>query len=269
MPKNKTHKGRKGPADDGDENDGESQFTTDKFGNTITKQEAKEREDAERMRAAAKARRRAKAQAKGEDPATENANDVTTSGNGSRPQWLQDYDKAKAKQDAGKKLSGKEKKLLKRGEARREEDKALGITYGDENGDEDDAAMTELLKRLEGFSLALMPTRNGDGDGNGHAAATGNKDAILRGITISAPHKPLLVNADLTLSHGRRYGLIGANGRGKSTLLRFLAARRLPIPSTMDVLLVEQEASASARRSVLEEVLSADARRENKKSWRP
>jgi len=40
------------------------------------------------------------------------------------------------------------------------------------------------------------------------------------------------------------YGLLGPNGRGKSTLLRFLAARKLPIPPKVDVLLVEQEVAA-------------------------
>ena len=260
--------------DDGD--DGESKFTTDKFGNTITKEEARQRSETEKLRAEAKARRLAKARAKeaaaaategSGAPTNTAAATTTTNDNNGRPQWLLDYDKVKAKLEAGKKLSGKEKKLLKRGEARVAEDKALGITYGGESeatqgGEEEDASMARLLRSLEGFSLSVVPTGRNDNDDE-DANANGNdnrKDVVVRGVSVSAPSKPLLVNADLVLSHGRRYGLIGANGRGKSTLLRFLAARKLPVPPSMDVLLVEQEAPASAR-SVLEEVLSADTAR--------
>ncbi|CAN0140263.1 unnamed protein product, partial [Hapterophycus canaliculatus] len=59
--------------------------------------------------------------------------------------------------------------------------------------------------------------------------------------------RELLRDADLRLAAGKRYGLLGPNGRGKSTLLRFLAARELPVPAAVDVLLVEQEVRAFAR----------------------
>ena len=92
------------------------------------------------------------------------------------------------------------------------------------------------------------------------AADDASKDVVVKGLSISAPEKPLLVNADLALVAGRRYGLVGANGRGKSTLLRFIAARRLPVPQSVDVLLVDQEASFQGA-SVLEDVLEADTTR--------
>lgn len=62
--------------------------------------------------------------------------------------------------------------------------------------------------------------------------------------------------ASLTLAHGRRYGLIGRlvhhvayqphltgsrNGVGKSTLLRHIAMREVPIPAHITILFVEQE----------------------------
>jgi len=244
--------------DDERETDSESDFTTDKFGNTISKKESRRKEAEEEMRAASKARRLAKVDAS-EKAASSSPSTVETS---SRPQWLQEYDRVKAKLAKGKKLSGKEKKLLKRGEAREEEDKELGVTYGD-----DDREETSLQKRLEGFSLSFAPTGrvdvNIDANGSNDQEQSGgrDRDVVIKSISISAPEKPLLVNADLKLIHGRRYGLIGANGRGKSTLLRFLAARQLPVPSTLDILLVEQEITASEKRSVLEDVLSADARR--------
>lgn len=66
-------------------------------------------------------------------------------------------------------------------------------------------------------------------------------DIVIPNFSIAAPSRALFSNSSLRLASGRRYGLLGPNGRGKSTLLRFLAARRLPIPEGIDVLLVEQE----------------------------
>lgn len=40
---------------------------------------------------------------------------------------------------------------------------------------------------------------------------------------------------------GNRYGLIGRNGSGKSTFLKALAAREVPIPDHMDIYLLENE----------------------------
>jgi ATP-binding cassette subfamily F protein 3 len=57
---------------------------------------------------------------------------------------------------------------------------------------------------------------------------------------------PILVfrnGASLTLAYGRRYGLIGRNGVGKSTLLRHIAMREVPIPPHISILFVEQEVS--------------------------
>jgi ATP-binding cassette subfamily F protein 1 len=53
---------------------------------------------------------------------------------------------------------------------------------------------------------------------------------------------------------------IDASTSGKSTVLRFLAERELPIPATMSVLLVQEEARASDE-SAVAQVLSADTRR--------
>ena len=54
----------------------------------------------------------------------------------------------------------------------------------------------------------------------------------------------LLENASMILVPGHRYGLIGRNGKGKSTLLKFLASRRVGglDPST-SVHYVSQEVS--------------------------
>ena len=62
----------------------------------------------------------------------------------------------------------------------------------------------------------------------------------VHNLTIRAKGKVLLESTMLTVTAGRRYGLVGPNGMGKSTLLRMIARRQVPVPETLDVLLVEQ-----------------------------
>lgn len=64
-------------------------------------------------------------------------------------------------------------------------------------------------------------------------------------FTIAAAGKELLVNANLSVTFGRRYGLIGPNGHGKTTLMRHIADKKgLHLPDELDVLLCEQEVIA-------------------------
>jgi ATP-binding cassette subfamily F protein 3 len=44
----------------------------------------------------------------------------------------------------------------------------------------------------------------------------------------------------MSLTYGRRYGLVGRNGLGKSTLLRTISRRQLIIPKHISILHVEQ-----------------------------
>lgn len=67
----------------------------------------------------------------------------------------------------------------------------------------------------------------------------------------------ILSNASLTLAYGRRYGLVGQNGIGKSTLLRALARRELDIPKHITILHVEQELRGD-NTLALQSVLDAD-----------
>merc|ERR1712034_68853 len=70
----------------------------------------------------------------------------------------------------------------------------------------------------------------------------------------------LLADSDLNLVHGRRYGLVGRNGIGKSTLLRHISRRELPgMDSTyrhMRIVHVAQELAGDAT-PVVECVLRA------------
>ena len=78
--------------------------------------------------------------------------------------------------------------------------------------------------------------------------------------SIAAKGKDLFRDASLLIAQGRRYGLVGPNGHGKTTLLRHIGNRALQIPPNIDVLYCEQEVTADER-SALDTVLSADVRR--------
>ncbi|KAL3718729.1 hypothetical protein ACJRO7_003786 [Eucalyptus globulus] len=83
------------------------------------------------------------------------------------------------------------------------------------------------------------------------------KDITIDNFSVAARGKELLKNTAVKISHGKRYGLVGPNGMGKSTLLKLLAWRKIPVPKNIDVLLVEQEVTGDDR-SALEAVVSAD-----------
>uniref|UniRef100_A0A8C0G196 ATP binding cassette subfamily F member 1 n=1 Tax=Chelonoidis abingdonii TaxID=106734 RepID=A0A8C0G196_CHEAB len=85
-------------------------------------------------------------------------------------------------------------------------------------------------------------------------------DIKLEKFSISAHGKELFVNADLYIVAGRRYGLVGPNGKGKTTLLKHIANRALSIPPNIDVLLCEQEVIADETPAV-QAVLKADTKR--------
>lgn len=92
------------------------------------------------------------------------------------------------------------------------------------------------------------------------------QDLNLPGFCLGYGGELLLDGADLKLVQGRRYGLVGRNGMGKSTLLRHLARGELQgagaamLPSNIRILHVEQEISGDGR-SVLDTVLASDVER--------
>ncbi len=85
-------------------------------------------------------------------------------------------------------------------------------------------------------------------------------DLILESFDVAHAGKRILTNANLLLAQGRRYGLVGRNGVGKSTLLNHLSGRKLAVAAGMSILHVEQEVIGDDT-SALQSVIAADVKR--------
>lgn len=95
----------------------------------------------------------------------------------------------------------------------------------------------------EEFYMAVNPLQLGADQ------ASKSKDIKVDGVDVSIGGKRILSDTTLILAYGRRYGLVGQNGIGKSTLLRALSRRELAIPTHISILHVEQEVTSYACRS--------------------
>ncbi|KEZ42966.1 Protein GCN20 [Scedosporium apiospermum] len=110
----------------------------------------------------------------------------------------------------------------------------------------------ESAQSYEEFYMAVNPLQLGSGQGQNKS-----KDIKLDNIDVSIGGNRILTDTNLTLAHGHRYGLVGHNGVGKSTLLRALSKRELPIPTHISILHVEQEITGDDT-PALQAVLDAD-----------
>ncbi|NXQ28419.1 ABCF3 protein, partial [Alaudala cheleensis] len=87
-------------------------------------------------------------------------------------------------------------------------------------------------------------------------------DVRIENFDVSFGERVLLTGADLNLAFGRRYGLVGRNGLGKTTLLKMIASQSLRIPSHISILHVEQEVAGDDT-PALQSVLECDITRES------
>nr|GMD34619.1 ABC transporter F family member 4-like [Ipomoea batatas] len=117
-------------------------------------------------------------------------------------------------------------------------------------------AKKEALKDDHDAFTVVIGSRASVLDGQDDADAN-VKDITVDNFSVSARGKELLKNCSVKISHGKRYGLVGPNGKGKSTLLKLLAWRKIPVPKNIDVLLVEQEVVGDDK-TALEAVVSAN-----------
>ena len=109
-----------------------------------------------------------------------------------------------------------------------------------------------------GFDACVVTTETGENVIAGTGASSNvclKVDGLEMAYDGGSGH--LLHPSPLTLNRGRRYGLTGRNGVGKSTLLHHLAKLA---PSNLSVLHVAQEAEGSDTTTALDSVLEADVR---------
>lgn len=100
-----------------------------------------------------------------------------------------------------------------------------------------------------------------------HRAVTGvlashpeSRDVHMINMSITFHGAELLTDTKLDLNNGRRYGLIGLNGCGKSSLMSALGNRELPIPDHIDIFHLQREMPPSDK-TAMECVMEADAER--------
>ncbi|KAK9357439.1 P-loop containing nucleoside triphosphate hydrolase protein [Lipomyces starkeyi] len=72
-----------------------------------------------------------------------------------------------------------------------------------------------------------------------------SRDVKVTSVTLVFHGKVLIQDSTLEFNYGRRYGLLGENGCGKSTFLRAIAAREYPIPEQIDIYLLNEPAEAT------------------------
>ncbi|KAK3843257.1 MAG: P-loop containing nucleoside triphosphate hydrolase protein [Linnemannia gamsii] len=112
---------------------------------------------------------------------------------------------------------------------------------------------TPMPDEEDGDSLApalsamdLAKAKGGDRSSTGVLTSQPlSRDIKIEQFSLRFHGRELISSTDIDLNFGRRYGLIGANGSGKSTFLECLAAREVPIPEHIDIYLLQEEAHPS------------------------
>lgn len=140
----------------------------------------------------------------------------------------------------------------------------------------DDDAKTEATSEASASTLSLENLRMDNGPtGVDKLSAEGiiatysstskgmhrnTKDINVQDVTVQFMGKILLDASEIVLNYGNRYGFLGMNGSGKSTVMKVLGARAVPIPDGIDMFHLTHEIEASDL-TALEAVMSVDEER--------
>lgn len=132
------------------------------------------------------------------------------------------------------------------------------ITNGTTNGVHVELTEDEILcAKLEEEARISAEARACTGASSVHARS---RDIKMANFSITFFGSELLQDTMLELNCGRRYGLIGLNGCGKSSLLAVLGNREVPIPDHIDIFHLTREIPASSK-SALQCVMEVDEER--------
>lgn len=165
---------------------------------------------------------------------------------------------SKEKRLAKKAAAGKDKKTVaSRSKAGSKNASKAGSVAGDEtppqldafgNPIESDEPATSADKMSEVKRLADQMDKFGLSDRvtTGVLASTpSSRDVKITSCSLVFHGRVLITDATLELNYGRRYGLLGENGCGKSTFLKAIAAREYPVPEHVDIYLLNEGAPPS------------------------
>lgn len=131
-------------------------------------------------------------------------------------------------------------------------------TNGTTNGEPVELTEEELLcAKLEEEARISAEARSCTGTSAVHPRS---RDIKMSNFAITFFGSELLQDTTLELNCGRRYGLIGFNGCGKSSLLAVLGNREVPIPEHIDIFHLTREIPASTK-SALQCVMEVDEER--------
>lgn len=156
---------------------------------------------------------------------------------------------SKEKRLAKRAAEGKETKktVASRSKANSKNASAAGSVNGDDGNDSDGPA-TSADKMDEVKRLADQLDKHGLSDRvtTGVLSSTAaSKDVKITSMSLVFHGRVLITDSTLELTLGRRYGLLGENGCGKSTMLKAIAAREYPIPEHVDIYLLNEGAPPS------------------------
>lgn len=129
-----------------------------------------------------------------------------------------------------------------------------------QNGTSNGTEMTEeeaLCAKLEKEAAINAEARSCTGS---FALHPRSRDIKISNFSITFFGSEMLMDTMLELNCGRRYGVIGANGCGKSSLLAALGKREVPIPNHIDIFHLNREMPASSK-TALECVMEVDEER--------
>ncbi|CAF0721659.1 unnamed protein product [Adineta ricciae] len=145
-------------------------------------------------------------------------------------------------------------KKLEKAEAKLREKQEKRARDGGTNGENKvQARLEEAVVSQATNKKLLTDSENGD-------TASRSYDVHIDNFDVSYGNKMLILGGTMDLIYGRRYGFVGRNGLGKSTLLRVIANRNLVLPSHIRILHVEQEIEGTDTLA-LQSVLECDERR--------